>query len=195
MPYILPIPTNIRQIEHYAHYGPLFTPEECAQIIAMGDDKWQAATTSGGDTTNKRRSEVTWLRWNTEQDWVWNRLSGLITDYNRQFFGFDLTAMGEDLQLTKYDSANKGHYGWHVDVGSGEMVIRKLSVVVQLTNPAEYEGGKLEIFAAQEDSLPEPPNAQGTAILFPSFEPHRVTPLESGVRHSLVGWVSGPPYR
>ena len=36
---------------------------------------------------------------------------------------------------------------------------------------------------------------RGTAVVFPSFEYHRVLPMRSGVRHSLVSWVSGPAFR
>ena len=36
---------------------------------------------------------------------------------------------------------------------------------------------------------------RGTAIVFPAFEYHRVRSLRSGVRRSLVSWVSGPPFR
>lgn len=193
--YLLPIPSRMNAVEHYAYLRDFLTPEECDTVIAMGTDKWQVATTAGGDSTDKRRSQVAWLRWNQEQGWLWDKLARVVTDLNAQFFGFDLTAMAEELQLTKYEGTNEGHYGWHVDVGGGSMSIRKLSVVVQLTNPAEYVGGELEIFAAQQDKHLAPPKERGSIILFPSYEPHQVVPVTSGVRHSLVGWISGPPYR
>jgi PKHD-type hydroxylase len=45
---------------------------------------------------------------------------------------------------------------------------------------------------------PEPitaPRKRGTLILFPSFLIHRVTPVNSGVRESMVSWISGPNFR
>lgn len=36
---------------------------------------------------------------------------------------------------------------------------------------------------------------QGEAICFPSWTPHRVTPIEWGVRHALAVWVHGPQFR
>ena len=36
---------------------------------------------------------------------------------------------------------------------------------------------------------------RGTIIAFPSYVLHRVSPTESGVRKSLVIWVSGPEFR
>ena len=32
-------------------------------------------------------------------------------------------------------------------------------------------------------------------VVFPAFEHHRVTPMISGTRNSLVCWVGGPPFR
>jgi PKHD-type hydroxylase len=37
--------------------------------------------------------------------------------------------------------------------------------------------------------------ARGTLVAFPSYLLHRVTPITSGTRKSLVAWVSGPVFR
>jgi PKHD-type hydroxylase len=75
-------------------------------------------------------------------------------------------------------------------------------MVIQLTDPADYEGGELEMFDIYEDSneaqLAEfhaASSQQGSAVVFPAFEYHRVVPLRQGRRYSLVAWVSGPPFR
>ena len=75
-------------------------------------------------------------------------------------------------------------------------------MVVQLSDPAEYEGGQLQLFDVYEDSdadelddFDAAASAQGSVIVFPSFEYHRVLPMRSGTRFSLVTWVSGPPFR
>ena len=47
----------------------------------------------------------------------------------------------------------------------------------------------------QVDSFSHHVSQQGTAIVFPSFEYHRVLSLRGGVRYSLVAWVSGPAFR
>ena len=39
------------------------------------------------------------------------------------------------------------------------------------------------------------PKGLGTLCFFPSFLLHRVTPLTSGVRKSLVTWISGANFR
>ena len=67
-------------------------------------------------------------------------------------------------------------------------------MVVQLTDPSEYEGGNLEL------QWHEPPGFEnlrkrGTIIVFPSFLKHRVTPVTRGIRHSMVSWMEGPKWR
>ena len=70
---------------------------------------------------------------------------------------------------------------------------RKLSVVLQLSNPEDYTGGDLVINPGGE--LLYPDKTQGTVIFFPSILQHEVTPLESGNRYSIVSWISGPPWK
>lgn len=63
---------------------------------------------------------------------------------------------------------------------------RKLTLIVQLTPSSEYTGGSLYIAKHQMS------REQGSAIIFPSFYPHRVEKVSSGVRWALVAWGWGP---
>ena len=36
---------------------------------------------------------------------------------------------------------------------------------------------------------------KGTMIVFSSFLYHRITPITEGYRYSIVGWISGPPWK
>jgi PKHD-type hydroxylase len=63
-----------------------------------------------------------------------------------------------------------------------------------LSDPSDYEGGRFEF----DNTLPQLPDEafkKGSVIVFPSFHKHRVTPVTSGIRHSLVTWVEGPHWR
>ena len=76
--------------------------------------------------------------------------------------------------------------------------MRKISISIWLNDPDEYEGGELdiEVGGPRDDlryhtfKLPK-----GSIIVFPSHSWHRVRPVTSGVRKSLVVWFSGPPFR
>ena len=52
-------------------------------------------------------------------------------------------------------------------------------------------GGELEFMSVKGDVS----QVRGTAVIFPSFLVHRVAPVISGVRKSLVSWISGPPFK
>jgi PKHD-type hydroxylase len=93
--------------------------------------------------------------------------------------------------MTAYGA--EGRYDWHIDVGPESLSIRKLSFVVQLTAPEDYDGGDLELMAGLPAQFGV--RDQGTMVCFPSYVLHRVRPVERGLRRTLVGWVSGPPYR
>jgi PKHD-type hydroxylase len=69
----------------------------------------------------------------------------------------------------------------------------QMSVTIQLSDPSDYEGGDMEFLCGPEIVTAAKPI--GTAIVFPSYIMHRVTPVTRGLRRSVVAWVSGPPYR
>ena len=99
--------------------------------------------------------------------------------------------MAEKIQYAEYHDADQGFYDWHIDVTPTKSR-RKLSIVVQLSDPSEYDGGELQI----QTGLLEPVTigkTKGLAVVFPTYLLHRVTPVTRGVRRSLVCWIDGPP--
>jgi PKHD-type hydroxylase len=145
----------------------------------------------GNEREEKAVTRKSVLRWLPAVDpWIWlyQRLNLIINDVNGRYWRYDLTEM-QDIQHTEY-TAPGGHYTWHQDSGAGPFAGRKLSLSVVLTNPREHEGGVFELF--EHGPIPA---RLGDVILFPSHEFHRVTPVTSGVRRSLVCWVAGPELR
>lgn len=80
-----------------------------------------------------------------------------------------------------------GHYTWHTDVGPGEYSKRKLSITVQISNPADYLGGTLQFHRGH--SIDRADRRRGSCTIFPSFLLHRVKPVFFGTRIALVGWA------
>ena len=103
------------------------------------------------------------------------------------------------IQYTHY---NKGdYYNWHTDqdirvIEKPNELVRKLSFTLQLSDENEYTGGNLE-FADFDNSKNKfiAPRTRGCLIIFDSRVPHRVCPVKSGLRKSLVGWVMGKRWR
>ena len=124
----------------------------------------------------------------------YERVNRMALQANANAFGFDLSGFHE-VQFTEYNAENSGTYGWHEDLAWKKVTPfdRKMSMVVQLSKPDEYTGGKLE-FA--NDPLGDGQFCnQGDVIFFPSFNRHRVIPVKLGIRYSLVTWFVGPKFR
>ncbi|MGH3863670.1 2OG-Fe(II) oxygenase [Actinokineospora sp.] len=87
-----------------------------------------------------------------------------------------------------------GHYApAHMDMFPGSMR-RKLTLVVQLSDPAVYTGGELEVIGMGEQ-WSTIPRQFGLAAVFPSWTRHRVTRVVAGERWALTAWAYGPPVR
>ena len=177
--------------QNWAYMDNLFTPEECAQIIDIGNVKLEEAQIAKGETNKDiRESQIAWL-YGTDIEFAFRRVTDAILNINNQFFNFDLFGIAEGFQFTRYD-APTGHYGMHIDkVING--TIRKLSLTIQLSSPNDYEGGELALHTSIEADLM--PKDLGKIVVFPSYVLHEVRPVTKGTRYSLVAWVTGKPFK
>ena len=169
----------------------VFSPDECARVVALVGETKEAGIKGLADTTGYRDSKVSWIRPGDEANWVFSRMLDFVRQANQAHYQIEIAGFTEPLQVAEYGPEQ--HYDWHLDIGNGPISVRKLSFIAQLTDPADYEGGAVEIFSAQEPhAMPRP---QGSVILFPSYVLHRVARVTKGVRRSLVGWIGGPHFR
>jgi PKHD-type hydroxylase len=182
------------EIGTYVTVENIFTAEELALI------KEQAASFSVQEGTVEepnanikiRKSIVRWMVPNNETTWLYKKLVDTIQKVNSEMFNLNLYGM-QTFQYTIYENENASFYGPHKDNSrfSRDGLVRKLSFSLQLTEPEEYEGGNLVL-----DTVFRPfivPKSLGTIAFFLSDIPHEVTPVTKGERHSLVGWIVGPP--
>lgn len=171
-----------------------FSDEQLARIREICDGLELTSATLGdvGVDDTIRRSETGWLELNSETGFIYDTLGFIARQLNGQFFDFDLYGFVEHLQYTVYRE-DGGHYDWHVDRGVSAPSPRKLSLVLQLSDPDEYEGGELQVFTSSEPTTVV--KQKGLVAAFPSFVLHRVTPVTAGTRRTLVVWLSGPRFR
>lgn len=139
---------------------------------------------------NQRKCELEWI---PQTEWLgpllWYHVSGI----NNQFFKYDILNI-ESIQLTSY-SENE-FYNWHVDSYHDDRDIeRKLTCVIQLSDPNDYDGGDLQILHPGYKGIEIAPKEKGTLIVFDSRLAHRVKPIKSGKRISAVAWAIGPKWR
>jgi PKHD-type hydroxylase len=173
-----------------------FSVGECDAIVAaISQSPTDPALLVGRNRDhNLRRADLVWTDEVDGLGWVMDRLIDLVRVVNREHFGFDLTAFEESPQVAIYRATAAGHFVWHSDIGGGPISAkRKLTLVLQLSPTGDYEGGALEVMPGAQ--VLEASREQGCATVFPSFALHQVTPVRSGVRHSLTVWAHGPAFR
>jgi len=187
------IPLKSREKIPYVWWHDVFSPEELDKLQEAAANASQEATVAHDVVeTSIRRSKVRWLYPNEEWGWVFKKLAGVIAEANLKYYGFDITSLEEGIQLTSYDANDSGTYGWHQDF-RGDGTPRKLSLVLQLSEPTEYKGGELELLTSKTPIAIE--KERGRITIFPSWTLHQVTPVTEGTRQSLVVWVSGPEFK
>jgi len=89
-----------------------------------------------------------------------------------------------DLAIMRYKSDDYGHYDWHIDTFETEGIDKNRKLSMSIVLDEEYTGGALCFENKRFEGL-----SAGTCIIFLSSLKHRVEPVKSGIRHSLVSWA------
>ena len=191
----------IKEREHsqanLVHYENVFDSKTCIKIIDFSQEnlEMEKALVGKGNTSSRRKSDIAWIKPSSETNFIFSKIIEKM-NYVNKFYNFDLVGITEPIQFTSYDGSGNEHYGWHLDMDGGFKSRRKLSIVIQLSDENEYEGGELQIDTCTVDGQFTVGNQKrGSMIFFPSYMRHRVTPVTSGHRFSLVSWISGQPYK
>lgn len=185
---------NIEKKQEVLCVENLFSNEELFKIISMCNTVPKLKGTVGEmdaqSVESMRKSNINFLH-GDEYSWVYEKLCTAInyvnsTNFNKIVYGI------EPLQYSEYDSGYEGFYGIHVDVNPDTHLAlrRSLSFSLQLSEESSYTGGELKIYYKDKSIIAN--KTYGVITIFDSSYPHEVTPVTSGIRKSLVGWVVGP---
>jgi predicted 2-oxoglutarate/Fe(II)-dependent dioxygenase YbiX len=194
-------------------------PKDIVEIIEreleVTFDSEMADSKLAGDALNKekRNSQNAWV---PTHHWLGGFMWHYIQRANRENFLYDLHCIdGESIQYTQYKEGQ--YYSWHNDAGLASQykpvtignrqdglaqdflnenteLVRKLSFVLQLSDPSDYEGGNLQLID-EAGKCYFAPRKRGTIILFDSRTQHRVLKVTKGLRKSIVGWTVGPRWK
>lgn len=184
--------------ETWCWQDDVFCEDELNTIIKLGNlfSEQEAQVGNNGGVIDKtiRDCKLSWFNINQNTNWIYKKLTDSVNSNNENFFKFDLDKI-ETLQFAKYREEDSGFYDKHIDpfVGEREPHNRKLSFVVQLSSPDDYEGGELALYFGKEPTIIK--KQRGRIVFFPSYTLHEVRPVTKGVRYSLVGWVHGPAFK
>ena len=188
----VPFETYFKQ--NYIFWSGCASSEMVDSIVALGDslDAVDATIgTSAKDSTlhsDTRVSSISWMFNNPASQFVYDFVQDKIDRINYHNYGFALHGM-EVFQYTRYPVG--GHYVYHNDIVINQDGMRKLSIVMSLSDSADYEGGNFLFMPHGQN--PEVMRFQkGDLIAFPSWIPHKVEPVTQGLRRTLVTWAYGP---
>jgi PKHD-type hydroxylase len=177
--------------DNWQLFESCITEEMCRDII----NNFRTLPESEGQTFNKdsnaRSSKVRWVHGETG---LKDFLLSIVHQANATALNVSIQPEMQEMQFGEYSHEYQGKYDWHHDINweNPKHFDRKLSVVVQLSDPESYKGGDFE-FAEVE--TPSEFKKQGSVLIFPSYLTHRVTEVTEGTRYSLVSWVRGPRWR
>lgn len=193
----LPSSPRAGSTEPFVTWDGAFSNEEldkinelCSQLVL--DQAQITGTDSLVIDDSIRRTKVGWIKNANGYEWIYDRLAYVARSLNSKFYRFNLYGFCEDIQYTVYEATEEGFYDWHVDHGTTTECPRKLSLVLQLSDPSEYEGGELEVMDRTSPFVVD--KTKGLIAAFPSYVLHRVTPVTKGVRRTLVVWCCGPEF-
>ncbi len=159
----------------------VFTKQECEKIIGYGEEQPHTFIEQGeGRSANLKNLKISWIKHEPGTGWIFKKLG-------ERLKGWPITRL-ENLQFSTYGPGGK--CDWHIDhnesTNGGAAIDRLCNAIVQLSHPMDYTGGELQ-FRIQDAVFPGP-TAQGSVLVLDKTIWHRVAPLESGERKSLVSW-------
>ena len=202
---------------YYWYFEKALSKATCNKIIKHGEAKQLEIASIQDIAVNKkvtkkekayieksRKSQVRFIN----DRWLYDLFTPFINIANKNAgWNYDLN-WSESFQYTVYKKSN--FYHWHQDT-FGEPYksedpnfngkIRKVSLICNLTDPKKFTGGEVEFDITNQRSREstilkcKEARQQGTVIVFPSYLFHRVRPVKSGIRKSLVNWNLGNPWR
>ena len=177
----------------YLAVAGAFSGEECDRLIAIAEaaeGEPGPVYGRGGSGVDRRQRDVRTVLHarDAASEWLFARLDALFAAAAGPL-DLPVGPMREPVQLLRYDVGE--HFAtWHTDAGLEPPDQRRLSMSVELSSQADYEGGDLEVVPERVGwprLLP-----RGSAQLFPSRALHRVTPVTRGRRWALVAWTGAP---
>lgn len=181
-------------IEPLVVWRGAFTPEQCDDIIQHGELAEFKKGTVGRERLDEkvRDTDVTWIQPIPEAKWIFEQMNQLMAKINFDKFQMDLSRF-DGFQYGRYEAG--GHYDWHIDTVNEPPhgLFRKLSLSLMLTEPDAYEGGELLLATGGNwENAHSLKPSKGDLAVFYSHVPHKVSPVTSGERITLVTWALGP---
>lgn len=170
--------------------GNLFSVEECEQILSTCiEELWLPSTVIGDDILHQSKRQK--LRGDTA-GFPFLNIRDVTKAANDTIYDFNLLGIiDQDFpQVFRYSEGD--YYNMHMEINQ-MAPSRKITFIINLNDPLEYEGGEIEFLNINIE--PELLNEQGSCLVFPSFLPFSIKKVTKGNKHILVGHVHGAIFK
>lgn len=168
----------------------LFSTEDCKDILSTCVEELWLQSTVIGDS-NLHQSKRQKLRGDTA-GFPFLNIREVTKGANDEIYDFSLLGIiDQDFpQVFKYSEGD--YYKMHLELNP-MAPSRKITFIINLNDPNEYEGGDIEFLNINADSslLKE----QGSCLIFPSYIPYSITPITKGNKYVLVGHIHGALFK
>ena len=206
-----------KEADFVGHLPNFLTDEECEYVKEVNADReYKLAMTrfSGYNSKIRKCKKISGIEFP-----YYDRLMEYVNLYNSRTYNFHLyqERKRHEINLVKYDEPGmffRPHRDYRPNLEDiyKKRTARKISISIQLSNSDEYTGGNLEIVESytvpdvymDSNFLPDfiqvkenfrhnfkTMRQKGSLTIFTSIHEHESTPLESGVRDIVVGFLRG----
>tara|TARA_B100000287_G_scaffold126946_1_gene119055 strand:- start:2126 stop:2749 length:624 start_codon:yes stop_codon:yes gene_type:complete len=201
--------TENKDFKWFVHL-PFLSEEQCDDLIEKikGEDSWlaggvydpQKEKSTSVNPSHHRECDELYLLSKTNKDikndysWLIDKLNTIVKISNDRVWKFDIEGGGSDFRTIQYNTGM--HFDWHSGTDAGVLSLNKLTCLIQLSDPKDFDGGDLYLAFTNEDKeFFKCPYKKGYLFIFPSFCNHMVTPLKSGERFIMRQTYLGEPFR
>lgn len=196
-----------KNFEWYIHL-PFLSESQCDELLTQikNEGGWVRADVINPNKNNEvsfsKYRELDELYLNKEKnkdiknnyDWVLKKLDTIVRLTNNKVWNFNIEKTSGDFRVLKYNIGNQ--FKWHSGTDKGFLSLNKITCLIQLSDPKDFEGGDLH-FAFQNDKEEffKCPYKKGYLFMFPSFANHMVSELISGERYIMRETYIGEPFK
>lgn len=179
-----PVPILAPTLPEFIVQRRVLTPRQCEALVEGTLLRGRYYRSNSRSLT--KRVDIAYV-YPKQARWLFAKIGSLAA--RRNVWDLALSAITEPIRVQRY---GRGDYSdIHTDYDYTDGDFSKLTIVMPLVDPREWEGGTLQI----GNSSVIPRLRRGDAVLFPSFTPHKVSRVLRGNRIILSAWVSGPLLR
>lgn len=189
-----------RNLDRFGTITKAFSDEEIDRILffekILNFSPAKIGIGDGDINPAVRLSETAFFHVDENTKWLWEKIAVYASTVNYDLFLYDVEGI-QTLQFTRYNGSDSveesGHYSWHCDaeVNAYKKYDRKISGILMLSDKDEYVGGEFQVDLRANFNPMIINLDKGDIFVFDSQRTHRVTPVTSGVRKTLVFWIVG----